>query len=131
MFKSLDHVGIIVDDLAEAKRFYERVLGLKLVRELDAPERNLKAAFYSLGNTQVELIEVTHPVDRGMRLGNASARIEHLAVIVDDVDVAAAELADSGVRMQTEEPVVMGNRRMYFSVPETCDGVTYQLIQPL
>jgi lactoylglutathione lyase len=45
-----------VSDLAESKDFYTGVIGLKVDREF-SPNENMKIAFLSNGDTQIELIE--------------------------------------------------------------------------
>ena len=40
-----------------------------------------------------------------------------------------SRLATLGVRMQTDAPVRLDKGLNYWTVAETCDGVTYQLIE--
>jgi len=124
--KRIDHVGIVVDDLASARRFVTDVLGLAFDREVSIPGR-LEAAFYRCDGTGIELIEVTDPKLRQERLGGASAKIEHVAVEVDDLLAAFDDLHRHGVETTSETPTVIGPTRSYFTRPETSDGVTYQV----
>jgi catechol 2,3-dioxygenase-like lactoylglutathione lyase family enzyme len=130
MLNRLDHVGVIVPDLAAAKQFLGETLGLELVRELDArDERGLMAAFFRLGDVNIEVIEVTEPEQRARRLGpDGAARIEHLAVAVDDVAGAMSELHRQGVETTTPEPFLLGGRQTVFTRPEASGGVQYQLV---
>ena len=59
MLKRIDHVGIVVDDLESAGRLLRDVLGMTLVRSVEIPERQLHAAFYRCGETNIELIQVS------------------------------------------------------------------------
>ena len=127
MLKRIDHVGVVVDNLAEARSFLES-LGLRHNRDLEVSGR-LKAAFYTCGEIEIEVLEITEPAERSRRLGNASARIEHIAIEVEDLVAAAAALAGLGVRTQTEAPVRLDKGLNYWTVPETCDGVVYQLLE--
>jgi methylmalonyl-CoA/ethylmalonyl-CoA epimerase len=126
MFKRMDHVGVIVDDLEEAERFLGQ-LQLSAVREVVIPGR-LKGVFYQCGDTQIELIEVIDEDERARRLGEDRARVEHIAVEVDDLDKTALALKALGVRF-TGEPLRSGSTLSSWTAPETCDGVMYQLIQ--
>jgi methylmalonyl-CoA/ethylmalonyl-CoA epimerase len=126
--KRVDHVGIIVDDLAQAKDFATNVLGLVLDREFSLPEQSVLAAFFTVGDTRVELIEVTDPSLRAQRLGNGNqARIEHVAIEVDDLEATINALREKGVRTLTPEPWIVGSNRNLFTDPDTSDGVKYQL----
>ena len=127
MLKRLDHVGVIVDDLEEASRFLGG-MGMQHDRDLEVPGR-LKASFYSCGEAKVEVIEIIEPGERAKRLGSEKARIEHIAIEVDDLTTTLEALGGLGVRTQTADPIRIGNNLNFWTVAETCDGVVYQLFQ--
>jgi methylmalonyl-CoA/ethylmalonyl-CoA epimerase len=126
--KRIDHVGIVVDNLESAGNFVRDVLGFSFDRQISIPGR-LEALFFRCGDAAVELIEVTDAAERRERLGSASARLEHLAVEVDELPGALESLRSSGVEMTTATPVVTGPIRSYFTRPETTDGVIYQVFE--
>ena len=127
MLKRLDHVGVIVDDLEEASRFLSG-MGMRHDRDLEVPGR-LKASFYTCGEAQVEVIEISEPGERAKRLGSEKARIEHIALEVDDLTTTLKALKGLGVRTQTADPIQVGTNLNFWTVADTCDGVVYQLIQ--
>lgn len=127
MLKRLDHVGVIVDDLEEASRFLSG-MGMQHDRDLEIPGR-LKASFYSCGDAKVEVIEISEPAERAQRLGSEKARIEHIAIEVDDLATTVQALQGLGVRTQTTDPIRVGPNINFWTVAETCDGVVYQLLQ--
>ena len=57
----IDHVGIAVKDLEAAKKFYTEILGLKDSGEETVDEQKVKVTFYPLGDSELELLESTHP----------------------------------------------------------------------
>lgn len=126
MLQRLDHVGIIVDDLEAARRFFGDVLKLELTRELAIPNR-LRAAFYRCGDASIEVIEVDDPAERQARLGDGvTARMEHIAFEVDRLESTMGPLEESGFRTTTEEPQVIGPNRNYFTLPDSTNGVMLQ-----
>src|SRR5207237_9826002 len=99
MLKRIDHVGIVVDDLESAGRLLRDVLGMTLVRSVEIPDRQLHAAFYRCGETNIELIQLDDPEARAKRLGNGAARLEHSAIEVDGaIEEAARGRGAAGVR---------------------------------
>lgn len=86
----LDHVGVIVADIVAARRLLEEVIGLELKREHHSTEARLDAAFLGFDSgpdsgALVEVVELGDPAARSRRLGpDAVARIEHIAIEVDD-----------------------------------------------
>ncbi len=127
MLKRIDHVGVIVDDLEEAKRFLSD-LGLRFDRDLEIPGR-LRAAFFACGETQLEVIEVDEPAERTQRLGEGRARIEHVAFEVDSLTTTLRALRGLGVETTTADPLAVGANLNYWTKAETTDGVQYQLIE--
>jgi methylmalonyl-CoA/ethylmalonyl-CoA epimerase len=132
MLKRIDHIGVVVDDLAEAKRFLSDVLQLPLDRESDqTAQLGVKAAFFRCGDTEIELIEPVTPEVRSQRLGDDKARVEHIAIEVDELGPTMQALEGLGVRVTTDEPLTLGGRVTVFTRPESCDGVMYQFLQYL
>ena len=127
MLKRIDHVGVIVDNLEEAKRFLTD-MGLEFDRDLVLPGR-LRAAFYACGDTQIEVIEVDEPAERAQRLGDGTARMEHIAFEVDSLSTTMEALRGLGVDTTTAEPVPVGANLNYWTRADSCDGVQYQLIE--
>ncbi|MDH6579943.1 VOC family protein [Kitasatospora sp. MAP5-34] len=129
MFKRIDHIGVVVDDIAEARAFLES-LGMRLERAQEVPERNVKIAFYQCGDGRIELIEPTTEEARRRRLGDGNqARIEHIGVEVDDVPRIMRAVQGLGVRLTTSEPVPVGPNLNAWTQPETSNGIQFQLVQ--
>lgn len=132
----LDHVGVVVEDLEQAKRFLAERLRLELVREAHNPHLELNAAFFRCGPVMIEVFQPDEPAAARERIGDApGARIDHIALRVDDLRASAEELAASGVRFRgaaggIPEPVPTGATSSLFTEPATSGGVTYQLLQP-
>ena len=122
----IDHVGVVVEDLSAARRFLGDVLGFTFDRSLSIPGR-LEAEFFRCGDASVELIEVTEVNERIRRLGDSTARIEHIAVEVDDLGETFERLRAAGVLATTSAPVASGPLRSYFTRPETSNGVIFQV----
>lgn len=125
--KRLDHIGIIVDDLNEAKGFMEQSLGLTESHRVQSPD--LEGLFLKCGDIFVEVIEVRNPEMRKTRLGEGQrARIEHLAFEVEDLGQTQALLEGLGVQL-TAPPRISGGYLTFWTKAETGDGVMYQFMQ--
>lgn len=124
--KRLEHIGIVVDDLDDAARFLQERLAL--ARDGGAESPGLRTAFFTPGaGARIEIIEATEPVARRRRLGDGgTARIEHVAFEVDDLDATIETLAALGVEI-TEPPRLSGGYRTTWTVPATTNGVMLQL----
>lgn len=123
-FKRVDHIGVVVDSLDEAKAFLGEKVGLELVRELDVAHLQRRVAFFQCGAVQIEVIEPYGP-DRERALGGGKARIEHIAVEVDDVRGALEGL---GLRADERGLVEIGALETAWTDADSSDGVVYQLV---
>ncbi|MEU4846751.1 VOC family protein [Streptomyces gilvosporeus] len=131
MLKRIDHIGVIVDDLFRAKKFLES-LGMTLHLEREIPERQVKAAFYDVGDgARIELIEPTSPEARERRLGQGNkARIEHIAVETDDdIDTVIAAVRGLGVDFVAPQPVAIDGNLNAFTRPHTSEGIQFQFVE--
>ncbi|MGB5686153.1 MAG: VOC family protein, partial [Candidatus Electrothrix sp.] len=57
MLKKIDHIGIAVHSIAQARVFYEQALGLLCEQIEEVPSQQVRTAFFSLGETKIELLE--------------------------------------------------------------------------
>jgi methylmalonyl-CoA/ethylmalonyl-CoA epimerase len=129
MLKRIDHIGVIVEDLARARKFLES-LGLELERAQEIPDRKVNIAFYHCGDGRIELIEPTSEETRARRLGEGNqARIEHIGVEVEDISQAMDVIRGLGVELTTELPVPVGPNLNAWTKPETSQGIQFQLVK--
>jgi methylmalonyl-CoA epimerase len=126
----VDHIGIVVRDLAQATAMLGHLFGLEVDEVLDARDRlGVQTVFYHLANMSLELLEPADEQGRAARLGEDEARLEHICVRVADIAQAARELSERGARWTTEGAVPVGRRLVRFSDPESTGGVMFQLLQ--
>lgn len=124
----IDHVGIVVPELAEPAGLLE-ALGLELGRT-NRNDESL-AHYYPCGDASIELIEVHDPEARSRRLPQgAAAVIEHIAVEVDDLEAVRDLLCARGVSVSWP-PFPSGTASMIWTDAATSGGVQYQfLVRP-
>jgi len=96
----IEHIGIAVDNLEEARTYYEEVLGLECYGIEEVPDQKVKTAFYQVGETKIELLESTDPEGPiGKYVAKKGPGIHHLAFAVDDAGKALQEAEEKGVRL--------------------------------
>jgi methylmalonyl-CoA/ethylmalonyl-CoA epimerase len=130
--KRVDHLGVIVGDLAEAVQSFTEHLGL----ELDHTERygdELDISFLPCGETLVELITpLTEEGSNADYLKQHGPGIQHIAFEVDDLDAALEELSERGVNPLGEAPIPgAGGMRIAFLNPESFGGILVELCEPI
>jgi catechol 2,3-dioxygenase-like lactoylglutathione lyase family enzyme len=126
----LDHVGIVVGDLEAAKRFATEVLGLELEREGPQPALGVQTAFFRAGPALLEFVQLDDVAKGEEKLAGQPARIDHLALKVDDLGAAHDRLAAHGASFDQDEPLRLGPNDNYFSRADTTHGIRLQLMRP-
>ena len=131
MKATIDHIGIAVGDLAQSLAFFKDALGLELDAPEDVPAQRVRAHFLQAGEAAIELVEPTSddsPIAKFIT--KRGAGIHHLALRVDDIVAALAELKAKGVRLIDETPRPGAhNSLVAFIHPSSAHGVLVELKQ--
>jgi len=129
MIKRLGHVGVVVEDLDESLRLYERVFCLKARAIKDAMDGKLRIAFIPVGDGEIELIQpLAHDSSFGEFLKTHGQGIHHIALITDNIDAEMDRMKTEGVAFNAQKPGVGAHGiEIIFTQPETTGGVTHEL----
>ena len=124
----LDHIGIAVKSIAESLKVYE-AMGLKSVGVEEVAEQKVRVAFLPIGETEIELLESTAPDGPVAKYIEKNGEgIQHLALRVDNLEAALAELKAQGVRLIDEKPRYgAGGAKIAFVHPRSTGGVLLEL----
>jgi len=129
MILKIDHLGIAVKDMTEAKRAYE-ALGFKIDAEHDVPTEKVKAAFITVGESHLELLEPTDPTSVIAKFLEKRSGLHHICVLVDDIENSMAEMKAAGAQLLDEVPRIgAGGCRVAFIHPKSAAGVLLELKQ--
>lgn len=128
---AVNHIGIAVKNIEEAKKLFSETLGLPCVDEKTLPERGVRIAFLSSGNTTVELLEGIGPESAVAKFVEQRAPgLHHLCFEVDGIERVMKELAADGVRLIDEKPRMGAEGRLVaFAHPKSTLGVLIELIE--
>ncbi|MEG6584006.1 methylmalonyl-CoA epimerase [Dendrosporobacter sp. 1207_IL3150] len=131
MFKvtKVDHIGIAVKDLEQAKKFYTEVLGMEVQGEEVVEQQKVKVCFIPSGDSEVELLESTSPDGPIAKFIEKNGEgIQHIALRVDNIEAALADLKAKGVRLIDETPRYgAGGASIAFVHPKATGGILLEL----
>ena len=129
--KIIDHIGIAVNSIDEAMKFWEGALGVKCHGVEEVAEQKVKTAFLPIDDSEIELLEGTSedsPVSKFIAKNGQG--IQHIAIRVADIEAALAELKEKGVRLIDEKPRIgAGGAKIAFLHPKATGGVLLELCQ--
>ena len=125
----IDHLGIAVHSIEEAKKLFQDTLGLKFEGSETVAEQKVTTAFFPVGDSEVELLESTAPDGPIAKyLKKRGEGIQHIAFRVENIEEALAELKEKGIRLIDEKPRLgAGGAKIAFLHPKSTHGVLIEL----
>ena len=125
----VDHIGIAVKDIEQAKKFYTEFLGMKALGEEVVEDQKVKVCFIPCGDSEIELLESTSPDGPiAKHIEKKGEGIQHIALRVDNIEAAIADLMAKGVRMIDEKPRYgAGGAKIAFVHPKSTGGILLEI----
>jgi len=127
---SIDHLGIAVRSLDEAKQFY-RKLGMEVLGEETVEQERVRLAMVPAGEGRLELLEATSddsPIARF--IARRGEGLHHVALQVEDLAATLERLKRDGVRLVNDQIQVGAGGHLYVFVhPSSTGGVLLELCQ--
>jgi len=123
----LDHIGIAVRNIAEARKFYQDILGARFLYESENREDHFKFCELDLNGVIIELLEpMAESSFLRKFLEKRGEGLHHLTLRVTDTKQKAAELKRQGVRVIDETEWSPASYEAYIS-PRSAHGVLIQI----
>lgn len=125
----VDHIGIAVKSIEESLKFWEDAMGIKCHGVEEVAEQKVKTAFLPLEDTEIELLEPTSADSPVAKFIEAKGEgIHHLAIRVENLEEALAELKAKGIRLIDEKPRCgAGGAKIAFLHPKATGGILLEL----
>lgn len=131
MIQKIDHIGIAVTSIAEARKMYE-ALGLVVTAIEEVPHEGVRVAFIPCGETKIELLEPLSPDSTvGKYIEKRGPGVHHLCMASDNVRADDARLREQGFQVLRPEPTRgAGGCWVQFVHPKSTGGVLLELSEP-
>uniref|UniRef100_UPI004057BA38 methylmalonyl-CoA epimerase n=1 Tax=Candidatus Electrothrix sp. TaxID=2170559 RepID=UPI004057BA38 len=129
MLKKIDHIGIAVHSITDARAFYEQALGLHCKRIEEVPSQQVRTAFFSLGETTCAL-----PISMGENspiakfLERQGEGVHHIAYHSDNTAAQLEQAAQAGCQLINPTPIPgAGGKQIGFLHPKSTHGVLTEI----
>jgi methylmalonyl-CoA epimerase len=126
----IDHLGVAVKSLAEARKFYEK-LGLKVLPEETVEAEKVRLAMVPVGESRIELLEPTSQESTIARfLEKRGEGLHHVALHVNDLAGTVERLKTAGTRLVSDDIQIGAGGHLYVFVhPSSTGGVLVELVE--
>lgn len=96
----IEHIGIAVKNIDEAKKYYEDVLGLKCYAVEEVIDQKVKTAFFQVGQTKIELLEPTSDDSAVAKfIQKRGEGIHHIAFSTPNTNDALKTAEEKGIKL--------------------------------
>jgi methylmalonyl-CoA/ethylmalonyl-CoA epimerase len=133
MIGRLNHIAIVVPDLAQAARCYRDILGAEVSRAEDIPEHGVTVVFVKIDNTKIELLHPLgeHSAIKSFLEKHPDGGLHHTCYEVQDLISACDHLVSSGARILGDGKPKIGahGKPVIFLHPKDFMGTLIELEQ--
>jgi methylmalonyl-CoA/ethylmalonyl-CoA epimerase len=125
----VEHIGIAVKDMQNARALYEKLLNIKAYKEEEVASEGVNTVFFQSGETKIELLEgLTEESAITKFIAKKGEGIHHIAFEVDDIHAEIARLSNEGFQVLNKVPKPgADNKLVVFLHPKSCNGVLVEL----
>jgi methylmalonyl-CoA epimerase len=130
VIRKIAHIGVAVKNVEEVEKLYSEILGLPITGREVSPDN--KVSFIPLGDTAIELLESVEPDGAIARhIEKRGEGIHHIALEVDNIEEALAELKAKGLALIDQKPRRGAHdSKIAFLHPKGTHGVLLELCEP-
>jgi methylmalonyl-CoA/ethylmalonyl-CoA epimerase len=127
----VDHIGIAVREVEAVAGILDLLFAKRAPHVETVPDQGVKVTSHRAGETAIEFLEGTGgdgPIDRFLaKRGNA---IHHIALAVENLEEAIAELKEAGIPLIDETPRIGAEgKRIAFLHPKGTGGILIELCE--
>ncbi|MBV8897055.1 MAG: methylmalonyl-CoA epimerase [Acidobacteriaceae bacterium] len=126
----IDHLGIAVENIDQALRFYQGALGMQVSSRETVLSERVHVAMLPSGESRIELLEAADADSTIAKfIGRRGPGLHHIALRVNDLAASVEKLKASGAELLNEPRQGAGGHTYVFVHPSSTGGVLLELIQ--
>lgn len=126
----MDHVGIAVNDLDQALRFFEEIFDIPMGEIVELPDQGVRATLLPVGQTRLELLQpLSGDSPVGRFLSTRGEGLHHLAFHVDNVAEKLEILDQKSIELVDRAPRQGLSGIIAFVHPRSVHGILTELVQ--
>jgi methylmalonyl-CoA/ethylmalonyl-CoA epimerase len=130
MILKIEHLGFAVSDPEAARGTFQTLLGTGISKMEKVESENVCTHFFSVGESQIELLESLDPDGVISRfIARRGEGMHHIAFLTDNLDAEISRLQAQGFEFLGPPKHGADNKRICFLHPKCTHGVLVELCQ--
>ncbi len=131
MLKKINHIAIAVNNIEEAAKFYQNILGLNLTGVEVVPAQKTRVGFFKIGESNIELVQPAEPDSPLVKfLETKGQGIHHICFEVENVEAEMKAYLEKGATLIDQKPRPGAhNTKVAFVHPKSSSGVLIELCE--
>lgn len=130
MILKIEHLGFAVADAEKANQTFARLLGTEKTKAEIVESENVNTHFFSVGNSQIELLESLDPAGVISKfIEKRGQGMHHVAFLTDNLDAEVERLKGLGFEFIGPPKNGADNKRICFLHPKSTEGVLVELCE--
>ncbi len=131
MLKKINHIAIAVNNIEEAAKFYQNVLGLNLSGIEMVAAQKTRVGFFKIGESNIELVQPAESDSPLVKfLETKGQGIHHICFEVDDVEAEVKAYLEKGATLIDQKPRPGAhNTKVAFIHPRSSGGILIELCE--
>jgi len=131
MIKKINHIAIAVNNIEEAGKFYQEIMGLTLSGVEVVTAQKTRVGFFKIGESNIELVQPAEPDSPLVKfLDTKGQGIHHICFEVDDVEAEVKAYLEKGATLIDQKPRPGAhNTKVAFIHPKSSSGVLIELCE--
>ena len=131
MLTRINHIAIAVNNIEEAAKFYQNILGLNLSGVEVVAAQKTRVGFLKIGESNIELVQPAEADSPLVKfLETKGPGIHHICFEVDDVEAEVKAFLEKGTALIDQKPRPGArNTKVAFVHPKSSSGVLIELCE--
>ena len=131
MLKKINHIAIAVNNIEEAAKFYQNIMGLNLSGIEVVKAQKTRVGFFKIGESNIELVQPSEPDSPVAKfLESKGQGIHHICFEVDDVEAEVKAFLEKGATLIDQKPRPGAHdTKVVFVHPKSSNGVLIELCE--
>ena len=127
----VEHIGVALNKNEQLSNLFKNIFNLEHIGSEIVEEQEVNTDIFSASNTKIELLEaISEDSPISKYISKYGQGMHHLALLVEDIDVAIKYLIENNIDMIDKEPKIgVEGYKIAFIHPRSTPGLLIEICQ--